>query len=1257
MTRHDALRPRNVRLSFFLAAAWIFPQVASAATLKWYKHVGQGDGTPQWQGPATAGTGWGGFKNVVLTSGGVFYALNAGGDLLWYRHDGRTDGKPNWGGGAGNKVGNGWGGFKSIHASNDGVLYAITTSGDLLWFKHTGIGSGIVSWGSGTGSKVGSGWGDFKKVVAAADGVFYAVNAKGQLLWYKHTGRHNGTLSWAPGAGGVVGNGWGDAKAIFAAPGNVLYLITQAGELKWFKHLGAATGSFSWGPGTGKTVGSGWGGFSAAFAGDDGVVYVLDPNDAVATSTPAAQPSPSKPAAEAPPPGASFDSAFLTKIQRDPFAALLPSFMSRPEAKGPLDAALSRVTEADGKLGEVLKTLAGLASDGDVLGKWKTKNVCVPTQVTVKGSCKYYADECASWGAPRCDVKCVRWGRVLKWVCEQTTKINCTSPCNRWRKTSTCLAWWPDEVKTSNTCSDVRYFDPTEGSIYKTARREAEQKLEEARREFDRIKNKVAADARKTFDDTTKAVSQFATKTWKDLSDAASDLYSKASSGARDLALKVFEFAGGVALELLIPLFGKAGSALGPAPMSPALSIYDQYVPSRRRASAAMQCKELTLFGVDPIKEISKAISFAAKLGLAEMRAVLGIHGTWTKLMSRAQQDAFLALGRWNDAKVKLGLPTTGWKRGLPGPLAEVARRAKYLYDFLRLQALVDGVEWAISKVKQAKTWFKQLPGRIAESVERAAKALRSSALADALSDFKIQAKNAKYWATEDIKAWAAKAASRIEDAVVKGGAKVKELGGSLERAFKKLFDGPSQPKPKHVHFDRVGEFKLKLAPLFDKIKNWPVSQSFAKWWSQTLTPAWRQLTQKLGTLTAQAMKATSAQLSKLASAGASVAKKAPALGRRAASLFAELWNIVKTVAQPVLSKIGKAAQATGAAGKQALAKLIDGAKKVGGKMPWASAAIVAVNWIAVGAAYLYADDQCKSETPGEPKIETNCGKYNHEDKKKCPTDYSRTAVCTCEKFQRNEGKYKACYAQKFTEFSKRAFFDALVGTAMEPIDKLVVTPMALGVTTAVTTAVALSFTPATAATTGAVIGFAARLAAIIVAAAVAEQQLYPGWFDKNVYYNGTVDKHFAEQAQKGAQHFWDKRAPYFDAPMEPICRAVYFDRVLGREGFSTPWLSNYGNWCGKGGSGKTMDKLDECCKAHDECYDKQLCDVAESRCMPACDKCDDAAVACWQRVRASNTKRFGTKEKTKYPCHACNTTSRSNPAMTSCDEKACSAK
>uniref|UniRef100_T1J145 Phospholipase A2 n=1 Tax=Strigamia maritima TaxID=126957 RepID=T1J145_STRMM len=41
-------------------------------------------------------------------------------------------------------------------------------------------------------------------------------------------------------------------------------------------------------------------------------------------------------------------------------------------------------------------------------------------------------------------------------------------------------------------------------------------------------------------------------------------------------------------------------------------------------------------------------------------------------------------------------------------------------------------------------------------------------------------------------------------------------------------------------------------------------------------------------------------------------------------------------------------------------------------------------------------------------------------------------------------------------------------------------------------------------------------------------------------------------------------------------------EKITGRDAVD---YVGYGNWCGLGGKGKPKDRLDVCCKVHDECY------------------------------------------------------------------------
>ncbi len=227
---------------------------AHGGDLLWYKHLGWGDGTFQWEGPKVVGTRWDQLVHVFSGGGGILYGIDKDGDLLWYRHLGREDGSFTWEGPR--KVGVGWGGLERVFGGGDGIIYAVTGNnfltqkigearkpgGNLLWFRHLGWQDGTFRW---EGPKqVGSGWGNFEQLFSDEAGVLYGVTphvdarpgftsataevgpdghstsggfvpaSGGDLLWYKHTGREQGTWDWE--GPRKVGVGWSGLRLAFS---------------------------------------------------------------------------------------------------------------------------------------------------------------------------------------------------------------------------------------------------------------------------------------------------------------------------------------------------------------------------------------------------------------------------------------------------------------------------------------------------------------------------------------------------------------------------------------------------------------------------------------------------------------------------------------------------------------------------------------------------------------------------------------------------------------------------------------------------------------------------------------------------------------------------------------------------------------------------------------------------------------------------------------------------------------------------------
>ena len=175
--------------------------IQSDGKLLWYQHLGQNDGSFNWQGPNEVDTGWQ-FTKVFSGGAGVVYAIQSDGKLLWYRHLGQNDGSFNWQGP--NEVGMGWQQFTHVFSGGAGVLYAVQSDGKLLWYRHLGQGDGSFNWEGPR--EVGTGWQQFSHIFSGGGGVIYAIQSDGKLLWYRHLGQNDGSFNWQ--GPNEVGTGW-----------------------------------------------------------------------------------------------------------------------------------------------------------------------------------------------------------------------------------------------------------------------------------------------------------------------------------------------------------------------------------------------------------------------------------------------------------------------------------------------------------------------------------------------------------------------------------------------------------------------------------------------------------------------------------------------------------------------------------------------------------------------------------------------------------------------------------------------------------------------------------------------------------------------------------------------------------------------------------------------------------------------------------------------------------------------------------------
>jgi hypothetical protein len=165
--------------------------------LRWFRHDGFVQGTPQWKGPVQVGTGWHAATKVVAGGDGVLYAIFPDGRLRWYRHLDFADATapPRW---SVRWVGTGWTGLAHVFSGGDGIIYAVPPDGRLMWYRHKGFLTGAVDW-EGPKEVGNAGWAYFKRLFSPGDGIIYAILPEGDLLWYQHEGYQDGTPRWQPG--------------------------------------------------------------------------------------------------------------------------------------------------------------------------------------------------------------------------------------------------------------------------------------------------------------------------------------------------------------------------------------------------------------------------------------------------------------------------------------------------------------------------------------------------------------------------------------------------------------------------------------------------------------------------------------------------------------------------------------------------------------------------------------------------------------------------------------------------------------------------------------------------------------------------------------------------------------------------------------------------------------------------------------------------------------------------------------------------
>jgi hypothetical protein len=262
-----------------------------------------------------------------------------------------------------------------------------------------------------------------------------------------------------------------------------------------------------------------------------------------------------------------------------------------PAAQSALSAARSRIDAARAKVTEAVNKLASLARNASgTLGAWTTKRTCV--------------------SVPNCWTESVCFEVLGKRYCACVTIFG-----KRY-----CPKLKPVCGTPKQQCTDVPWFDTSQGTLWGNLKNTAEGLLAEAQRAFDAAKAKLEADARKLYTDVTAKVSEGVNKGMAELVAFGKRAWDAMSAGARAIGEQILDKGAELLQAILSPLLKKASRWAVPR------SAVARYLEAIRaivgRRAPVANC------GFDPStwnlpSKVSAGLRTAFVMGLAAARGLL----------------------------------------------------------------------------------------------------------------------------------------------------------------------------------------------------------------------------------------------------------------------------------------------------------------------------------------------------------------------------------------------------------------------------------------------------------------------------------------------------------------------------------------------------------------------------------------------------------------------------------------------------------